>query len=142
MQFGLHLLRRGLITPQQFMAALAHQQECRVPLGRLAVDLGLLTEGELLRVLQWQTDLTSNPFGEVAIELGLLTREDLATLLVHQIDCQVPLHECLVQLEIMNPEQVAVHLNSYRVDCETSFLPSDLRIGAPPPAEGVGAASQ
>lgn len=132
MQFGLYLQQRGLITAEQFIRALKLQQRERQPLGLIAVEEGLLTPPDLLRILQRQTDLTNDRLGDVAIELGILTRRDVAMLLMLQSDRELPFSECLVRLGILTPEQVGAYLNDYRQEREHAAFPKVQHVASTP----------
>ena len=123
MQFGLYLHQQGHITAEQFIRALKLQQRERPPLGLIAVEEGLLSPPDLLRILQRQTDLANDRLGDVAIELGVLTQRDVAMLLKWQLDREVPFGECLVRLGILTPEEVTQYLNDYRQEREHAALP-------------------
>ena len=123
MQFGLYLHQQGHITAEQFIRALKLQQRERTPLGLIAIEEGLLTPPDLLRILQRQSNLANDRLGEVAVELGVLTTRDVAMLLMLQLDREIPFGECLVRLGILTPEEVAHYLNAYRQEREQAALP-------------------
>ncbi len=130
MQFGLYLHQHGHITAEQFIRALKLQQRERTPLGLIAIEEGLLTPPDLLRILQRQSDLHNDRIGEVAIELGVLTRRDIAMLLMIQLDRELPFGECLVRLGILTPEEVGQYLNDYRQERERAALPKVQRVAS------------
>ena len=118
MQFGMYLYHNGVITAEQLVAAMALQDECRVPLGVLAMESGKLAVRDVLSILRVQSDLPNDRFGDIAIDLGLLNKRDLAELLMLQSDRRIPLGECLVELGHMTEEQAAEQLSAYRRDRE------------------------
>ena len=78
--FGQWLIRHGLITPEQLLAALDLQLETNKELGAFAVDLKVLTKKQAddINVKQRRTD---GRFGEIAIAEGLLTAKQVDRLL-------------------------------------------------------------
>lgn len=118
MQFGMYLYRNGIVTAEQLVEAMAMQDECRVPLGVLAMESGKLAVRDVLSVLRVQSDLPNDRFGDIAIDLGLLDKRDLAELLMLQSDRRVSLGECLVELGFMTKEQYDEELASYRRERE------------------------
>jgi hypothetical protein len=140
MQFGLYLQQRGLITAEQFIRALKLQQRERQPLGLIAVEEGLLTPPDLLRILQRQTDLTNDRLGDVAIELGILNRRDVAMLLLMQLDRELPFGECLVRLGILTRDEVNLYMNDYRQEREQAALPKVQRVANARSESPVGTA--
>ena len=77
------LVRRGIITAEQFVQAVEWQLDQRPRLGRLALESGKLTMKQVFAVLEEQTD-NDKPFGETAVELGFLTKRQVNNLLKQQ----------------------------------------------------------
>ncbi len=85
MELTIHLYQTGVITAEMGMQVLSARVRRRTPIGRLAVDQGLLTVKEVMTVLQLQADHnTEVRFGEAAVSMGLLTAEELDWLLRSQ----------------------------------------------------------
>jgi hypothetical protein len=59
------------------------EQRRRAPLGRLLVEKGLLSEGEVDAALERQSE-DSRPLGQILIEMGVLSPQNLARTLTEQ----------------------------------------------------------
>jgi hypothetical protein len=97
MKFGLYLKSKGVISADQLVAALEVQQSKMVPLGQLAIEEGILTARQVFTVLCSQSDSPHERFGEAAIDLGLMTRDELMRLLVIQMDRKLSPVDILIQ---------------------------------------------
>jgi len=85
MELTVHLYQLGLMDAETALKVLAARIDRRVPLGRLAVERGLLTVKDVMRVLANQADDPAGlRFGEMAVSLGLLSLEELEWLLREQ----------------------------------------------------------
>ena len=73
MLFEISLVRRGIVTADDFVRALEMQIERRQPIGRICLEQKRLTMNQLFLVLAEGTG-QKLPFGEIAIQLGFLTR--------------------------------------------------------------------
>jgi type IV pilus assembly protein PilB len=69
-QLGVLLLSEGLVTQAQLDAALAAQAERGMPIGRLLVESGAISEADLMRVLAGQLGLEFIDLAEYPIERG------------------------------------------------------------------------
>ena len=75
---------RWIVTPQELLAALEHQQRMPVRrIGQSLLDLGLVTPRQLERALE----ATGNdvPLGERLVARGVISRSDLQTALAHKM---------------------------------------------------------
>lgn len=81
--FGKYLVKKGVITEEDYKVLIQKQMDVRVKLGTIAVADGLLTEEQanLVNNLQKQFD---KRFGDIAIEKGFLTEEQVEGLLKKQ----------------------------------------------------------
>lgn len=85
MEVTVLLHQLALLDAETAMRVLTARVERRVPVGRLAQERGLLTAGEVARVLVAQAESRSGlRFGEMAMSLGLLDVDELAWLLREQ----------------------------------------------------------
>ena len=114
MHFGLYLVRKERITADQFVAALEQQITEMVPLGELAVDVGMLTRRQLLEVLREQAHLPRESFGEAAIEQGAVSEADLAQLLKLQSDRRRPFADILVEQKVLSAQEAVDELAAFR----------------------------
>lgn len=116
MHFGLHLMRKGLITAEQLVAALEAQIQSLTPIGQIALEEGLLTPRDLFDVMCAQSESPSVHFGELAIEMRLLTRDDLMRLLMIQADRRRPIVDILIQQRILTADRATQELTQYRIE--------------------------
>lgn len=114
MHFGLYLKNKGLISAEQLVAALEVQMRTMVPIGQLALEEGILSPREIFIVLQAQSTSPRERFGELAIEMGLLTRDQLMRLLMLQSDRQQPISEILVKQGVLGQQQMTAELAEFR----------------------------
>ncbi|MCB9558541.1 MAG: hypothetical protein H6707_20660 [Deltaproteobacteria bacterium] len=97
--FGYYLVERGLITTAQVIEALDMQRRSQRPVGEVARSLGLMSDEQVLTVLDRQGQETPRkPFGQLAIELGFVTQEQLITIIENQAAHRRPLGEVLVEM--------------------------------------------
>ncbi len=114
MHFGLYLYRKGVINAEQLVRALELQLKRVVPIGQLALEECVLSAREVFNVLQAQHSWPHERFGELAIEMGLMSRDDLMRLLLLQSDRQMPLDEILMRQGVLTQEQVERELDEFR----------------------------
>ena len=114
MHFGLYLKKKGIISAEQFVAALEEQLGTLVPIGQLALEEGTLSARDIFDVLRAQSDSPAERFGELAVEMGLMTRHDLMRLLLIQADRKRPLAEILLEQGVITPGKVASEMAAYR----------------------------
>jgi hypothetical protein len=136
MHFGLYLHRKGIISSDQLVAALEAQLNCLVPIGQLALEAGILSARDLFTVLRAQNEAPHERFGEVAIELRLMTEDELMRLLMTQSHRKRPLSEILVNQRTLNPQQMKTQLKAYRRELleparrvRTSIVPRRISAG-------------
>lgn len=81
--FGKYLVKKSIISEDDYTSAIREQMSVRAKLGTIAIADGLLTEEEVESVnkLQMQYD---RRFGDIAVEKGLLTSEQIGVLLKKQ----------------------------------------------------------
>ena len=85
MDFGIYLVRRGLISSDDYVDACEAQLNARRKLGDLALASRKLTIGQVMSILDAQLD-SPKPFGKLAVEMGYLTQNDVLQLLGMQVD--------------------------------------------------------
>ena len=106
MWFASILHEQGVITGDQFAAAVREQLLRRPLLGMIAVQQGKLTVRQVREIFSAQATCLKKPFGEIAIELGMITEEELSELLFMQSNSVPQLRDILVELGILTEEQV------------------------------------
>ena len=96
MHFGLYLKKKGIISAEQLVAALEAQLATLPRIGQLALEEGIISPRDIFDVLQAQRRSPDVRFGELAIEMGLMTRNELMRLLMIQADRKRPLADVFV----------------------------------------------
>ena len=114
MHFGLYLKKKGIISAEQLVAALDEQMSTLVPIGQLALEEGVLSARNIFTVLHAQSDSPTERFGELAIEMGMMTRDELMRLLMIQADRRRPIVEILVGQGVLTERQAAAEMAAYR----------------------------
>ena len=125
MQFGLHLIRQGLITSDDFVQVADHQQSQRPLFGALAIELRRLSIHQVFEILSVQAE-SSKPFGRVAVDLLYLTEAEVMELLGRQSDRCQPFAKLVVELGILDQMTVDRELQTYRKQMSRESL--DARI--------------
>jgi type IV pilus assembly protein PilB len=79
-RLGEYLTEAGLVTEHQLKEALRRQRQTKEPLGQILARSGMVSEGDICRVLHQQLGLPLIDFAAVAIEESVIAviREDLA----------------------------------------------------------------
>lgn len=99
--FVAHLVDEKIIDAADIDRANTRRAEFTAPIGRLALQQGLLTMKQVTLILNEQID-SNRLFGEIAIDLGLMTEEQLAKLLVHQKLVQPSLSAVIVEMKLVD----------------------------------------
>ena len=97
---GDYLIKKGLITKEQFKDLLNEQQKVRVKLGLIAVAEGLMTQEEADKVNQLQTVMDKR-FGDIAVEKGYLTEGQVNSLLKKQGNAYLAFAQALENQQLM-----------------------------------------
>jgi hypothetical protein len=114
MQFGLYLKNKGAISADQLVVALEEQLGSLVPIGQLALEENVLSPRDIFTVLQAQSDSPNERFGELAVEMGLMTRGQLMRLLMIQADRKRPIADILVSQGALTQQKAASEMAAYR----------------------------
>lgn len=114
MHFGLYLKHRGIISSEQLVAACETQLQSLTRIGQLALEEGLLSPRGVFDVLRAQSESPHKRFGEIAIEFGLMTRDELLKLLVIQADRRPQIADVLVHQGVLTEEQMRRELAAFR----------------------------
>src|SRR3954470_22318611 len=91
MHFGLYLKKKGIISAEQLVDALESQLATMPRIGQLALEEGIISPRDIFDVLLAQSNSPNEMFGELAIQMGLMTRNELMRLLMVQADRRRPL---------------------------------------------------
>jgi hypothetical protein len=107
MDFVFFLHRQGRLTADAALDALEAWSRARTPLGRLAVERGLLKVPDVMRVLDHQASERPSPrFGEAAVALGLLEADEVDQLLRAQQEALPPLERHLVRQGTLTADEL------------------------------------
>jgi hypothetical protein len=107
MDFGLHLLRHGLVRERHLTEAIETQRAERTPMRLIAVELGMLTPRQVCEVLAYRSERPMR-FGEAARALGYLTGADVDAILAAQRARTPKLGDLLVRLGAIDPRTLAI----------------------------------
>ena len=112
LMLGHFLYYSGIINWRTIIQALIWQRMERPRLGELGHRFGMLSEEEILHILQNRPPM--KPFGETALDMGLLTEPQLKMLVFHQKRLQKKFGEFFVEKKILQPEELRMLLNKYQ----------------------------
>ncbi len=116
-----HLIEAGIIDEDQAQQALDRQFECGKPIGRLALDLHILTVSQVFEILQHQTD-EGGLFGEIAIAKGFMTESQLEHLLRTQKELRPAIGTVLADLGFATEEELATQRRIYLAKLEAALV--------------------
>jgi hypothetical protein len=114
MHFGLYLKKNGIISAEQFVDAVEEQLNNLVPIGQLALEEGMLSARDILKVLLAQNVSPNLRFGDLAVDMRLLTREKVMRLLMMQSDRKQAIGEILVRQGAITQQQHDELMAEYR----------------------------
>ncbi len=113
MQFGVYLVRQGVISAEQFVDAVEQQLSQRLAFGELAFKTRMLSVHQLFAVLNDQVE-SNEAFGCIAVRLGYLSQDDVAKLLRLQIDVGPTLESTLVDIGAIDLATANYELKRFR----------------------------
>jgi hypothetical protein len=96
------------------VAALEAQLATMPRIGQLALEEGLISPRDIFDVLRAQRETPDVRFGDLAVEMGLMTRDELMRLLMIQADRKRPLAEILVAEGVLSQERVDAEMTEFR----------------------------
>ena len=114
MHFGLYLKKKGIISAEQLVAALEAQLATLPRIGQLALEEGIISPRDIFDVLQAQRRSPDVRFGDLAIEMGLMTRNELMRLLMIQADRKRPLADVFVTEGLLSEQLVDREMAEFR----------------------------
>ena len=124
-----YLLKKNIISNQQYRTISKVQRSSRVKLGLIAVSKKLLTneQAEEINFIQGSQDKL---FGDIAIELGYLTVNQVGKLLVLQSNSYLKLAQTLVDYNMCSLSDFETYVKAYQqdnayTDQEMEYLKSD-----------------
>jgi hypothetical protein len=125
--FATFLVERGAATHGEVLAAIDQQQRSRLPVGRIALDRGVLDAAQLFSVLALQAREPRLRFGEAAVQLGVLTQREFDEVLLEQRKRTPSLESFLVKAEVLDADQAS----ALREEFERQAPPASLTIPRP-----------
>lgn len=96
LEFALFLVKYGIVTSDQFVAAVDEQIRRQPPIGSLAIRANLMTVRQVIAVLESQ-ELQYRPFGQIAIDMGFLTVPQVERLLAVQVQSRPNIDQLLME---------------------------------------------
>ncbi len=123
MWFGEFLCRNNVITNEQLIVAMGAYYASREPIGKMALNSGMLTISDINQILREQAD-DPEPFGKVAVRMGYLVEEQVEMLIGRQ-SFKESIWEYLVREDYLSKEaleswMVKFHNRSNFVDATTN----------------------
>ena len=112
--FGLFLVKKGLASSQHIVKALDTQRERQMPIGKIALEYGLLDMKQVFEILNRQADEINVKFCAIALDLGYLDKQQVLFLLAIQKSRRPPIGEILVEMGVISPEQLAASLDEFK----------------------------
>ncbi len=101
------LLDRDILSEEDLIAALDRRRELTPPIGKIALQMRILTVKQVNRILMAQCD-TGLRFGDQAVELGYLEPENVQGLLQMQVAQRPTAITALQDLGLLDSDQLAV----------------------------------
>ena len=114
MHFGIYLKKKGVISAEQLVAAAEIQLASLTRIGQLALEESIISPRDIFDVLRAQSAAPNQRFGDLAIEMGLITRDELMRLLMIQADRRRSIADILVSQGVLTRQQVAEEMGEYR----------------------------
>jgi len=122
LELGRYLYYRGLIPYHSLIAAVAWQRKQRPPVGRIARNLGMLTDDAVQMILR--STKCSGFFGDKAIHHGLLTKAQVSLLLLHQRSRQQKLGRYFIESGYVSEREIeAAVVEMRRHNAKIPFQP-------------------
>ena len=118
--FGHFLYYSGLTTWRTITRILIWQKQSRPRCGELGNRFGMLNPDEIALILRNKT--THTPFGEVALALGLLSEGQLQRLLMQQQRLQKKFGAILLEKQLVDEQELRALLRLFRLHNQASVL--------------------
>jgi len=118
--FGHFLYYSGLTTWRTITRILIWQKQSRPRCGELGNRFGMLNPDDIALILRNKT--THTPFGEVALALGLLSEGQLQRLLMQQQRLQKKFGAILLEKQLVDEQELRALLRLFRLHNQASAL--------------------
>ncbi len=113
--FGNYLVKKGLITHEEYRALIQKQLHARAKLGTIAVAEGLMTEAQAEQINNLQKQFDKR-FGDIAVEKQFLTEEQVEVLLKKQGNPYMKFLEVLLESGKLSVSQVDTEFTAFQKD--------------------------
>jgi hypothetical protein len=113
MDLGVYLVRRGVISADQYVDACERQFDERRKLGELALTYHKLSMKQVMEILEDQTE-SPLPFGQLAVKKGFLTDSQLLELLGLQTETCPSITDVLVEQKVLTKKKVQQEVKRFR----------------------------
>ncbi len=121
MQFGIFLVRNGVISADDFVEVVECMLEQRPKFGTLALETHKLNMHQLFELLSVQ-DISTEPIGQIAMRLGFMTSHDVSEVLELQAARTPLLNEVLIETGILDERTLGSELHAFRA-CDAAATP-------------------
>lgn len=122
--FGKYLVKKGMLTEEEFREAIQKHLSVRVPIGTIAVAEGLLTEAQVEEIHRQQKQF-DKLFGDIAIEKGYLSQEQVEELLHKQGNPYLQFLEVLLESGKLTISQMDTEFTAFQK--ENGFSDADIK---------------
>ena len=122
--FGKYLVKKGMLTEEEFREAIQKHLSVRVPIGTIAVAEGLLTEAQVEEIHRQQKQF-DKLFGDIAIEKGYLNQEQVEELLRKQGNPYLQFLEVLLESGKLTISQMDAEFAAFQK--ENGFSDADIK---------------
>lgn len=122
--FGKYLVKKGMLTEEEFREAIQKHLSVRVPIGTIAVAEGLLTEAQVEEIHRQQKQF-DKLFGDIAIEKGYLSQEQVEELLHKQGNPYLQFLEVLLESGKLTISQMDTEFAAFQK--ENGFSDADVK---------------
>lgn len=127
--FGKYLVKKGLLTEDEYRDAIQKHLSVRVPIGTIAIAEGLLTETQVEEIHRQQKQF-DKLFGDIAVEKGYMTEVQVEDLLHKQGNPYLQFSEVLLEsgkltISQMDAEFAAFQKENGFSDAEIKALKQD-----------------
>ncbi|MCA9216130.1 MAG: hypothetical protein KDB27_23845 [Planctomycetales bacterium] len=111
MNFGIDLVRRGILSAEQLVAAMERQDSLRPSIAELALHRNKLTMKQVFQVFYQQAG-SQDSFEQTARDMRLLTRRQIADLALSQAELTPSLADILIDMGFASREAIDSHFHT------------------------------
>lgn len=122
--FGKYLVKKGMLTEEEYRDAIQKHLSIRVPIGTIAMAEGLLTEKQVEEIHRQQKQFDKR-FGDIAVEKGYLSEEQVDMLLRKQGNPYLQFLEVLLEMNKLTISQMDEEFAAFQK--ESGFSEADIK---------------